>query len=360
MVQTVAERKIKAKNASVHIQQIEANIKELFKKVKRIFSKKQYENSGINILGQQFLAETSESNTLVSYLIKAAAKFSSAIKNQDSKTERQIIQDVQTQLIHEWLSNLQTTQEPQFYFEAALFLVLIDKDAAQKVSAIIFTDIGSNNSIRRNWALQVLKENFFQNEIAFTSEQFAMLTNLLDSTFHEASSAFHILASVNVLQEVLVWCWKILRGSDRFMAEIVRDRLEYALINGTVAHLRLLDEGLRDKSTHQITVELLRNIRWIKGETLPYALKWLIDENTEVRHLATILLSNQSDLYNETQSVILKAVKEQIDTDSASLPEEVRKKWSDLFDEPQQRRLYEGMKSQGWEIFFNEYELTHF
>jgi len=109
--------------------------------------------------------------------------------------------------------------------------------------------------------------------------------------------------------------------------------------------LTLLDEGVKDQVLRPVFLELLRKVTWQGTETFVQALAWLMGEDTEVRHLAALLLAQQDDLLAMLRSVFVKATQERL---KAAQPSPGAS-WAVLRDDPQVVRLLGGLWLHGWD-----------
>ena len=155
--------------------------------------------------------------------------------------------------------------------------------------------------------------------------------------------ALDILFALDLTSDFLSWCWSVLRRADHPLADAVREKLDGVKeVKGDRPTLALLDEGLRDPALRSITLELLRKVTWRGLDTFAQALTWLSSEDTEVRHLAALLLAKQDDLLAIPRSVLTKAAQERFPTSGAS--------WSSaLGQDARLVRLLGGLWLHGWD-----------
>jgi len=306
--------------------------------------------------GSHLLKGASAGHTLAITFAAAAGHFGSLRPLPDDDTLRANVQTLQSEIGHTLLARLRSTANGQQYQEAALFLAFPSTDPfrsrsdseseearlSAEAAGIVCTDLDGADAMRRRWALQALTSRSVRERVQFTDARRALLLGLLDAPTDQATPALDILFALDLTSDFLSWCWSVLRRPDHPLADAVREQLDgVKKVKGDRPTLALLDEGLRDGALRPSALELVRQVKWQGTETFAQALAWLSDVDTEVRHLAALLLAGQDDLPAIPRSVLARAAQERLPATGAS--------WAALREDARLVRLLGGLWLQGWD-----------
>ncbi len=306
--------------------------------------------TAIEKAGVLILADADDWLSLIPVFVNSAKKFHSILESSaiSEKKCRDNVKIIQNDLTANLLDELSVAKDAQTYFEVALFLNTVGKDARLKVIECVTGHLVESDGVRCDWALQVLKAHDFRKNVRFTPAYQGLLHNLLTGPVQNAAPALDILLTLDITQKFLTWCWATLRAPDHPLAETVRDGLPGKIINGSKSLLELIDEGLRYDTLRPIAMELLRKVEWKSIETFAYALYWLNEEDAFVRNLAAIILSSENgELYAELNNFLAKAAREIIDIKTDGV--EPEHAWATQCEDPAVVRLMGGMWLHGWD-----------
>ncbi|MCI0397639.1 MAG: metallophosphoesterase [Chloroflexi bacterium] len=305
--------------------------------------------------GSYLLKDISAGHTLVPIFVTAAGRLANLNPLPDDEALRASVETIQAAIGHTLLDMLRSTTDIQQYQDAVLFLSFPITEPWQSISSdseeyrlqaemvsIVCADIEGIDVKRRRLALQALTKPPVREHVEFTDAQVELLLGLLDAPADQATPALDILFATGLTSDLLAWCWAVLRRPDHPLAEAVREKLDGVTeIEGDRPLLALLDEGRRDVALRTISLELLRKISWQESDTFAQSLVWLVDEDTEVRHLAALLPASQDDLLALPHAVLVTAVQHELKATGAS--------WAVLCGDAPLVRLLSGLWLQGWD-----------
>jgi hypothetical protein len=298
--------------------------------------------------GNLIVRNAQQGGTLAPLVAARATRLISLLPMPGDDALRASVLAIQDDLGIALLEVLHTTDDPQHYYGAALFLAYTgDGKPREGAVSIVLGDLEGTDAERRRRALQVLTERAFREHLQFTDAQRALLMGLLDASADLATPALDILLVLSELTpELLTRCWSVLRRPDHSLADAVREKLdEVKQVNGTRQLLALLDEGRRDPSLRPIVLELLRKVSWQESETFAQAMDWLTSEDVEVRHLVALLLASQDDPLAVPRAVLVSASQENL----KATPLSPGLNWTALREDARLVRLLGGLWLRGWD-----------
>jgi hypothetical protein len=253
------------------------------------------------------------------------------------------IQPIQADLAQALLEALGHSADLHRYLDAAHFLVRAGDDSVRNsAAAILCNDLDGTDSARRILALQALNDAGIRRPTALDEPRRTLLLGLLDAPADQATPALDILVALGLTPELLAGCWEILRRPAHPLADLARRHLDgVRKIKGERPLLDLLDQGVRDPTLRPIALELLRKVAWQGTDTYRQALIWLADDDTELRHLAALLLAGQDDLWSVPRRLLADH--------AAQAAKDANGDWSALGEDAPLMRMLGGLWLQGWD-----------
>lgn len=253
------------------------------------------------------------------------------------------MQSIQADLAQALLDVLGRSTDLHQYLDAAHFLVRAGDDSVRNsAAAILCNDLDGTDSARRILALQALNDEGIRRRTALDEPRRTRLLGLLDASADQATPALDILFALGLTPELLAGCWALLHRPAHPLAEPARRHLDgLREIEGERPYLDLLDRGVRDPTLRPITLELLRKVAWRGTDTYRQALIWLVDEDTELRHLAALLLARQDDLWAVPRRLLADH--------TAEAAKGANGDWSALGEDAPLVRMLGGLWLQGWD-----------
>lgn len=167
----------------------------------------------------------------------------------------------------------------------SFLLAMMDSEPVRReIVSLLCTDLNSNDYERRYWAFETLEEPAFLFHLHFR----------------------HQFDFARIQSGLLTYYWTTLHQQDYSLLYRIRQQLDILQsLEGTASTLDLLDQGLKNETLRPFTLELLHRVNcpftsdFLNKknssnflETFPQALVWLTSEDTEVHHLAAVILSS--------------------------------------------------------------------
>jgi hypothetical protein len=263
--------------------------------------------------GRIILEEAGGSQTLAPYFADAAKNFISLVPFPQEEKLESLIDEAIEGFVNMLLDALKSTDDFQHYKEISLFLLFrtklefhfsfgIEDDFTKKVTSFLLSELENSNEKRRRWSLQLLVDPGFHPYIQLSPRQHDLLIKMLAGPVDQA------LCSLNILKptpKFLSWCLDTLVQENHPLVDNVREKLEVMEnIPGVTPILDLLEQGIREPVLHSTSLEMMLNIHWEGIQTFSYALRWLTNENKELRYIGALLIAQQDNIFEELEKLI--------------------------------------------------------
>jgi hypothetical protein len=263
--------------------------------------------------GRIILEEADGSQTLAPYFATTAKNFISLVPFPQEETLINALNEAIESFGNALPEVLKSTDDFQHYKEISLFLLFrtklefnflfgIEDDFTKKVTSFLISELENSNEKRRRWSLQLLAEPWFHPYIQLSFHQHDLLIKMLDGPVDQALCALDIL---DLTPGFLSWCWDTLLQANHPLVDNVREKLQVMKnIPGTAPILDLLEQGTREPFLHSTALEMMLDIDWKGIQTFSYALRWLMDNKKELRHIGALLFAQQYNIFKEVEELI--------------------------------------------------------